>query len=299
MIDGRADSGVERAACPTCGSARLRRRYRLQRFDVIACEACTAQFRDPQPDADELRAMYEDARYHASAYFDEPDARSPELRIFRRGLADLAELAPPGRLLDVGCARGSFLALARDAGWEAEGVELSVRHAAIARARGFTIYEGDVVRASLEPGRFQAITMWDVLEHVGDPRAVLATMRRLLAPAGVLLIFTIDSTSLFNVAGDAVFRASGGRMRRPLELLYDARHNHYFTRTALLHLLADGGFEAVRWRVDRAHLGRWVSEPAPWYLFAGGAVVDVVSLLVGRPYRRTVYCRVRGDSVSD
>lgn len=133
--------------------------------------------------------------------------------------------------------------------------------------------------------------MWDLLEHVNDPQAALAAARRLLAPDGVLLVFTIDSASLFNLAGDALWRASGGRAVRPLKLLYDARHNFYFTRPALTRVLADAGFTPERWRADRAYLGRWVSEPAPWYLFAGGYVVDLASMAIGRPYRRTVYCR--------
>jgi SAM-dependent methyltransferase len=249
------------------------------------------RFRYPLPDAAELRAMYEDPRYHESAYFDEPDARSPELRIFRRGLSDLAAMVSPGRLLDVGCARGSFLALARERGWQAEGVELSARHAAHVRARGFPVFEGDFTAAPFADGSFQAITMWDFLEHVNEPRTVLATARRLLVPGGVLLIFTIDSTSLFNLAGDALYRLSGQRAVRQLELLYDARHNYYFTPKALGRLLADAGFRAERWRADRAYLGRWVSEPAPWYLMAGGFLVDLASLLVARPYRQTVYCR--------
>jgi SAM-dependent methyltransferase len=194
-------------------------------------------------------------------------------------------------LLDVGCARGVFLALARDAGWQAEGVELSPTHVAQARTRGFSVWEGDFLTVPFAAGSFQAITMWDFLEHVNEPRAVLAAAHRLLAPDGILLVFTIDSSSLFNLAGDVLFRASGGRLTQPLELLYDARHNCYFTPSSLERVLADTGFAAVRWRADRAYLGRWVSEPAPWYLFAGGFVVDLASLLVRRPYRRTVYCR--------
>lgn len=141
------------AHCPICRSPEIARRYRLQRFEVFACAACSLRFRHPLPTADELRAMYEDPRYHASAYFAEPDPRSPELRIFRRGLADLAALTQPGRLLDVGCARGSFMALARAAGWEAEGVELSTQHAAQARARGFAVWEGDFAAARSRRGR--------------------------------------------------------------------------------------------------------------------------------------------------
>src|SRR6185369_10301641 len=118
------------------------------------CGACTLRFRHPLPTADELTAMYEDDAYHASAYFENAhagyDDRSPEIRIYRRALGDLAALGSRGRLLDVGCAAGVFLDLARGAGWEVRGVELSARHAAYAReAFGLDVWEGDFLAAPL------------------------------------------------------------------------------------------------------------------------------------------------------
>ena len=110
-------------------------------------------------------------------------------------------------------------------------------------------------------------------------------------PGGLLLVFTIDSTSLFNRLGDVLQTVSGGRVARPVELLYDARHNYYFTAASLGRLLEDGGFRVERWRTDRAYLGRWLAEPAPWYLVAGGYVVDTLSLLLRLQYRRTAICR--------
>lgn len=259
--------------------------------------------------------MYEDERYHESVYFENAragyDADAPEVRIYRRALADLAELAaptPPGvtaaapdprdaravsrRLLDVGCATGAFLDLARAAGWTVRGVELSARHAAYARDTfGLEVWQGDFLSAPFAPASFDVITMWDFLEHVLDSRAVVAQARRLLVPGGFLLVFTIDSASLFNRVGDVVQRASGGRFGRALELLYDARHNYYFTAAALGRLLEDSGFRVERWRADRAYLGRWLSEPAPWYLVAGGSVLDAISLPLGLPYRRTAIAK--------
>src|SRR5205807_2163563 len=122
---------------------------------------------------------------------------------------------------------------------------------------------------------FDVITMWDFLEHVLDPESVLAKVRRLLVPGGVLLVFTIDSTSLLNRVGGFLYHASRRRAVRILELLYDFRHNYYFTKPALAALLERSGFRIERWRAHRAHLGRWLAEPAPWYLFAGGLVLDV------------------------
>lgn len=285
------------AACAACGGTALRVRYRLRPFDVWTCAACGIGFRHPQPSPEALVDMYEDERYLASRYFadtrTDESRESPEVRIFRRGLAELAALTPAGgrRLLDVGCGPGVFLDLARAAGFSVAGIEISSSHVASARDRlGLDVRQGDFREAPFADVSFDAVTMWDFLEHVGDPCAALAEARRLLVPGGVLLVFTIDCDSLFNIAGDALYRATGGRVQRPLELLYDARHNIYFTRPGLARLLQTSGFTVVHWRSDRAYLGRWVSEPAPWWTMAGGAVLDLVSQVVRRPYRQTALC---------
>jgi SAM-dependent methyltransferase len=284
-------------ACLLCGAVAIGLHCRLARFDVYRCDDCTLRFRHPLPGPDELRTMYEDERYHESVYFENAHAgyrrSSPEVRIYARALDDLAALTPPGRLLDVGCATGVFLDLARSAGWDVSGVELSARHAAYARSGfGLDVWEGDFVDAPFPPASFEAITMWDFLEHVLDPAAVLAQAHRLLAPGGVLLVFTIDTASLFNRLGDLAQRVSGGRTGRVLELLYDARHNYYFNGRSLRRLLERTGFRLERWRADRAYLGRWLAEPAPAYLLLGGYLVDLVSLPLRLQYRRTALCRI-------
>jgi SAM-dependent methyltransferase len=289
------------ARCANCGSDAIRRRYSLSRFDVYECPQCTIRFRHPLPEPAELAAMYDDERYHANAYFKpaRDPLRAPEMRIYRRGLSDLAAMTPVGRLLDVGCGRGTFLGLAREAGWDAVGVELSHRHVTTARgAVASHVWHGDFLAAPFAPGSFDAITMWDFLEHVCDVREVLQHARRLLVPGGVLLVFTIDCTSLFNRIGDVLHRLLPGGAVRPLELLYDAHHNYYFTPAALTRALTSSGFAIDGWRADRAHLGRWLNEPAPWYLVAGGLVLDALSVAAGLPYRRTALCR-RDDAPAE
>jgi 2-polyprenyl-3-methyl-5-hydroxy-6-metoxy-1,4-benzoquinol methylase len=292
---GLAERGTPRA-CGSCGSDRIRRRYVLRAFDVYVCETCTIAFRHPLPTEGELVAMYESDAYHESAYFRNAqrgyDERAPEVQIYSRALDDLAALVPAGRLLDIGCGTGVFLDLARRMGWDARGVELSERHAAHARATfGVEVWQGDFLAAPLTPASFQVVTMWDFLEHTLDPRAVLAAAHRLLGPDGVLLVFTIDSSSLFNLCGDLLHRVTARRAVCPIELLYDARHNWYFTRAALARVIESAGFRIERWRSDRAYLGRWLAEPAPWYVVAGGHVIDLVSAVAGRPYRWTAYGR--------
>jgi SAM-dependent methyltransferase len=95
-----------------------------------------------------------------------------------------------GRLLDVGCATGTFLAeMQHQRGWSVMGLE-PARHAAryAHDEEGLSVLAGVLNQAPLADQSFDAITFWDVLEHVYHPRAVIAEAARLLRPGGVLVI---------------------------------------------------------------------------------------------------------------
>ena len=282
--------------CPCCGESAPVHAHSLRAFDVYRCGACTLRFRHPLPRAEELRGMYEDTAYVGGTYFEnsQRDYRrdTPEIRIYLQVLQELRRHAPGDRLLDVGSGPGVFLDLAREAGFRARGVELSDPHVRHARATfGVEVWQGDFLEAPSLPASYDAITMWDFLEHVLDPIAVLDRAHQLLKPGGVLVIFTIDSTSLINRIGAALHRFTGSRVSQPLELLYDAHHNWYFTRQSLERLIVAQSFQIDRWYGHRAHLGRWLNEPASPLVVYGGMLLDVASFAVGLPYRRTALCR--------
>jgi 2-polyprenyl-3-methyl-5-hydroxy-6-metoxy-1,4-benzoquinol methylase len=112
-----------------------------------------------------------------------------------RGLLDFLGVSRANgvlRLLDVGAGYGFFRQAAGEAGIEHEGTEIS-RHAAnVARELfGFdTRLESLAEVAASTPGRFDAIVMWDFLEHVMDPVAVVADAHDALAPGGALFVRT-------------------------------------------------------------------------------------------------------------
>lgn len=260
-------------------------------------------FRDPLPTAADLRRMYDDPDYHGSAYFADVDdgaaQRHPEHEIYDAALAELAARRAPGAdgnrgtLLDVGCGSGAFLKRAAAAGWSPTGVELSRDLAAAARRNhGLSVIEADFATAELPGGAYDVITMWDFLEHVVDPVATLAHARRLLAPGGVLVVFTIDSSSLFNVVGHVSYRATLGSWTKPCELLYDERHCFFFTASTLAALLASCGFRITNRLTFRAHLSRWLSRPVSRPVRFASEVIDICSTLVGRPYRQLLVCEV-------
>ena len=137
----------------------------------------------------------------------------------------------PGRLLDVGASFGHFLAEAQSR-FEAYGIELNTRAVAWSvnqfgvRNEVASLYE---LPPAL-PRVFQAITMWDVIEHLDDPRRALAACRERLAPGGWLFLSTPD-------AGSPIARALGTRWhyQDPLQ------HINLFSRRNLQRVLRDSG----------------------------------------------------------
>lgn len=102
-----------------------------------------------------------------------------------------------GRILDVGCGSGQFLAQMQDLGWEVMGVEPNSEAARIAEGQyGLKVYQETFDKAPLPENNFDAITMNHVIEHLSDPVSALRKCVRLLRPGGILVVITPHLESL-------------------------------------------------------------------------------------------------------
>ena len=102
-----------------------------------------------------------------------------------------------GRLLDVGCGNGRFLAQMRDLGWEVMGIEPDPKAVSIAKEHfGLEVFQGTLEEAGFPDSSFDAIAMNHVIEHVPDPIGLLAECRRVLKPGGKLVVVTPNIQSL-------------------------------------------------------------------------------------------------------
>ena len=145
---------------------------------------------------------------------------------------------PPGkamRVLDIGCGNGAWLDMARDAGWQASGVEPDSVARDQARGRGFDVREtiGDWMA---EPDSFDFVTMSHVIEHVHDPLALLRDSLELLSPGGGLYI---DTPNI-----DALGHELYGPCWRGLE---PPRHLVLFNRDSLTGAVSRSGFKKIRY----------------------------------------------------
>ena len=211
-------------------------------FDIVRCSGCGLVFRRELPTAAELREIYSeeyfrrpeddaDGQGYADYLSDEPLHRLNGSSRAKK----LAALAAPGRLFDVGAAAGFFMDEARKQGWDVAGVDVSPHMALWGRAQlGLDLRTGEFRSADLLAGSYDAVTMWDYIEHSADPCGDLAAARALLRPGGVLAISTGDVSSV-------VARLSGRRWH----LLTPRHHNFFFSTATLSRACRRAGFDVV------------------------------------------------------
>nr|BAL55764.1 methyltransferase type 11 [uncultured Gammaproteobacteria bacterium] len=168
----------------------------------------------------------------------------------------------PGRnrLLDVGCGNGEFLAAARSAGWEGVGVDFDPKAVETTRSQGIDARLGSLEAQGFENSSFDAITLSHVIEHVHDPKALLAECARLLRPGGMLWIATDNTESL-------VYRYFGTYWYS-----FVPQHLTLFSQSVLRDLLEPMGFD-VKLEHRGAHIqAHWRASAARKAGLKGSAV---------------------------
>lgn len=143
-----------------------------------SCPACGVEFSEPRqaPPSD----WYEKAA----------PLRAKEIKPLPssdwRFASFLGEGLTPGKILDVGCGDGGFLALAQNAGWKGLGFDYEFRMIEIAKARGVEVKVDEFASfcRSRAAGEFDAIVLFDVLEHTPEPSELLNLVKPLLKKGG-------------------------------------------------------------------------------------------------------------------
>jgi len=165
------------------------------------------------------------------------------LRIVEKAIGGYAGIH---RLLDVGCGEGGFLDRVKARGIETAGIEISSRAAAGAREKGHEVFEGSVTQPLVPPGRkFDAITMWDILEHLNEPGMALHHLLAALRPGGRTFIVTPMMGSIYDRLGRAEYALSAGRHRRLLSMCFSRDHVFRFHPKGVAAALHQIGFRDV------------------------------------------------------
>jgi len=206
-------------------------------YSIVQCEHCGLVYVGEDPASIDFEKLYDESYYTGgshkvfSNYLGE---ERPRRASARRRVWALRLLRRSGRLLDVGCAAGYFLAEAQRH-YEVQGVELSEFSSSVARYHfGLDVFTGTMQQAQFPAKTFDLITLWDVIEHVPDPDAVLAEAARVLKPNGRLVLTTGD-------IGSAYAQRRGAQWH----LMAPPWHMYYFSRATMTKLGAKAGLRVV------------------------------------------------------
>jgi SAM-dependent methyltransferase len=168
--------------CPVCASVDVRAIPAGVARALARCGGCRLIFAREHEPAPLSRDQMSDAE------------RELEERVAQRRRPAFESLlraaGRPGRLLDVGCGIGGLLEVARDAGWQAIGIDVDPAVVAYARRRGLDARVGRLPGLGLPAASFDVVTLWNVLDFLPDPLGVLLETFRLLTRGGRVIVRT-------------------------------------------------------------------------------------------------------------
>ena len=288
-------SGDYSSQCPVCLNTRLATPYRFSEFSVLRCESCESSWRSNMYSRNKLEEIYCGDDYERHPYFDRDRAdevRSNNQRLvnYRIGLERIESHVGHGRLLDVGSGSGTVLSMAKKRGWQCVGVEMSP---GLGKATSIElevpIHIGTFEDADLAPHSFQALTFWDVIEHVVDPVLCIRRTQDLLAPGGIALFCTPDEQSLLARTGQVLYRLG---YHYPALALHPPNHTYFFCRDGFKRLLQGHGFEVVALYSQEAFFEH--SPLASRLQKTGIGAIEALASIADRQYEMVVIARAVG-----
>lgn len=226
-------------SCPGCAASapaafieEHREPIQGRRYRIGSCPDCGLAYAEPR----ELPGV----EWYARAHSGETVAQSGDWRHER-----FFESVRPGKLIDLGCGAGSFLAEAQRRGFDAFGVDFNPDYIARGRAMGVRCeLVSDFGRFLSSPGGpYSCAALFDVLEHVPEPLDFLKSVARLLSPGGALAISVPNGARPMPCAS----------WRESFD--YPPYHFTRWTEKSLRICLDKAGFNAGAVRFSPLHLG--------------------------------------------
>lgn len=226
--------------CPICGSKKINFFCKKNSYNIYNCQDCEVGFVWPIPA--NLADIYQTSYFKGSSrdddinkfgYADYEEDKKAMEETFIIYLDKISKLTFGKKIFDVGAATGYFLDLARRGNYQTSGIEISDYAAKAACAKGHQVFLGNLENLE-NKNKYDVVTMWDVLEHLNDPKTYLKSVHAILSQGGILAINTIDKSSYW-----ARFWGKNWHAILPPEHLF------YYSVKSLRMFLKNSGFEIL------------------------------------------------------
>ncbi len=230
---------IKRRICPTCKEEPETSRIIMTKdgFTYRKCGVCNVVYVSPILKENVLIEMYKKSDY-AKGWMQvllNPVEQKFNQSKFEQGIKQIEEIiGRKGKILDVGCAVGQFLNIAKKVGWEVTGTELNKEECAYCQNMGLKVLDKPLTIDLFPSDTFDAVTLWEVLEHVLYPKDILKNIYKILKPSGVLLIVVPNLDSL-----------AAQILQEKCNMFLGISHITMFNNTTLTNVLEDEGFNII------------------------------------------------------
>lgn len=205
---------------------------RARHGTIVRCGECGLVFLKELPqDGQRIYRELSDPEYHSE---EESRAQSFDRFLLSIESSHFPHKSGDRKILDIGCATGTLLRVVSEHGWQAYGVEPS-RWAVdmISKPLRENVFLGTFEEASYPDDSFDLVILWETLEHLENPYAVLRKVSRILRPGGLVVINVPNITSLWN------------RLLHDRWWLIEPMHYYYFEPRTIRRLLEMLGFSVL------------------------------------------------------
>lgn len=189
--------------CPVCGILEQKLLFCVDEFCFVRCCECGVIYSQPHPGKGNWRTpVYPNEDKKKSRIEKILETKLTQLTNWRR-LAMIFHYKKKGRMLDLGCGTGSFIAQVNSKGWGRYGVdphlsEIDNRSG----TNGPKFYAKNLFDCYFPEKFFDVVSLWHVIEHISAPEKVLKEIGRILKDDGILVISTPTTDGLgFKIAG--------------------------------------------------------------------------------------------------
>jgi len=220
-------------ACPTCGAKAAKGELAKDHMSIVRCGVCDLVYVNPTFNEVHYQSVYASVEYQEIVRDLGISSHEYRVRRFggeRVGIMEKYLQSRHGQsvhYLDVGCSTGFVVEAARDRGWRSIGIDLNPSAIEFGRCRGLDLRTVALEDSGFASGSFDAISLFDVLEHLLAPLRTLRACIDLLAPGGILFLYVpnYDSASRLLMGSDAHF-------------IWPTHHLNYYTPATMRDLMS-------------------------------------------------------------
>lgn len=232
--------------CPFCNSKNLKIKIRTKLLTVIVCNKCNLHFVPRFKNKKEnLSRYYDGLNFNDIIAYYGPYRRN----IFKKNWNTIKKWNKSGSALDIGCSFGWFLETAPK-NWKVTGLEPSESVAKFARSSGFNVIVESDEFLEKHKLTYDLITLWNVIEHLPDPKNSLLRIKKCLRPNGVIGISFPNRLGIYNRLAYLAHKLSGDRINTPIHVMFQVErstpHLFHFTVNDVKKLLNLSGFKIIK-----------------------------------------------------